>query len=159
MTLTAGSAEREAHANKVLINRAWMALSFVDFLNYSFHVEESHAGVVLYATYMDADIYTDKAELQYTRKWPLTPAMTKSEIIQTAFKCCMTSMEHRTREAFKYKGARVFGPHFDIEDLVRLCQGREDAGARVPVQPQKPTPPGAVMKDEYFAGVAVSDNH
>jgi hypothetical protein len=42
-------------------------------------------------------------------------------------------MEHRTREAFKYKKARIFGPHFHVDDLVRLCmdEQRENAGGRV----------------------------
>lgn len=119
-------------ANSALINRALGLLTFIKFLNYRFVVRPAHNGVVLYAEYDDPDIYTGIVEMQTTRKWPLTPAMTDSEIVQTAFKLCMTSMEHRTREAFKYKSAQVFGPHFDIEDLVHLCvvEGKEAAGGR-----------------------------
>lgn len=142
-------------ANDALKLRASMSLTFVDFFDYEFHVEEAHAGVVMYATYTDTDIYTKKVEQQTTRKWALSPAMTKSEIVQTAFKLCMTSMEHRVREAFRYKGARVFGPHFDVEDLVSLCVNREDAGARVPMQPFREM---AVMKDDFFAGTSATVN-
>ena len=31
------------------------------------------------------------------------------------------AVEHEAREQFKYKGAAVFGPHFDIERLVTLA--------------------------------------
>jgi hypothetical protein len=83
--------------------------------------------------YIDKDIYTGKMEAQFTRKWLLSPAMTDSEIVQTAFKLCMTSFEHRCREGFRFMGARIFGPHFDVDDLVKLCKdGREDAGGRKP---------------------------
>src|SRR4051812_18073238 len=35
---------------------------------------------------------------QKGRKWMLSPHMTKSEVIQTAFKAIMTALEHETRE-------------------------------------------------------------
>ncbi len=117
--------------NLALIERVSLWLQYVEFAGYGFRVYEAYAGVVLQAMYMDADTYTGKPELQWTRKWPISPEMTESEVIQTAFKCVLTSMEHRAREGFKYHGARVFGPHFDVQDLVRLCQdGRENAGGR-----------------------------
>ncbi|MBX3660703.1 MAG: hypothetical protein KF740_19890 [Ramlibacter sp.] len=59
---------------------------------------------------------------QLTRKWLLSRHMTRSELVQTAFKCVLTSVEHETREQFTYKGARVFGPHFDVEGLVQACK-------------------------------------
>jgi hypothetical protein len=58
---------------------------------------------------------------QHTRKWLLSQHMTRSELVQTAFKCVLTSIEHEAREQFTYKGARVFGPHFDVETLVSAC--------------------------------------
>jgi hypothetical protein len=121
------------NTNAELIERAQEVLLLVRFFNYEFSIREGHGGVFLQAMYEDKDIYTGKVEPQYTRKWLLSPAMTRSEIVQTAFKCCMTSFEHRCREAFTYEGARIFGPHFDVDDLAQLCKaGREDGGARLP---------------------------
>lgn len=120
-----------------LVEKATAWLSQIEFLNYSFNVRESHGGVFLQAAYVDSDIYTGKSEIQRTRKWLLSPAMTESEVISTAFKCCLTSMEHRTREAFKFNGSRIFGPHFNVNDLWRLCQDREDAGGREQMQPAR----------------------
>ena len=103
----------------------------VSFLNYHIKVVDGHGGVYLRAEYFEPDIYTQKFEKQYTRKWLLSPLMTDSEVVQTCFKMCFTSMEHKTRESFTYKGSRIFGPHFDVEDLVTLCKkGKEDAGGR-----------------------------
>lgn len=69
---------------------------------------------------------------QKSRKWMLSPHMTKSEVVQTAFKAVMTAEEHETREKFSYRGQPVFGPHFDLDQLVRICGlGHQDA--RVPI--------------------------
>ena len=117
-------------ANTDLILRAAVLLQRVEFQSYAFSVSEGHGGVYLKADYDEPDTYTGVVERQHTRKWLLSPHMTDSEIVQTAFKLCLTSMEHRARESFTYKGARIFGPHFDVEDLARLCVERERAGAR-----------------------------
>lgn len=103
-------------------------------MNYYFFVSPGHGGVYLQARYLDNDVYTGEIEHQFTRKWLISPHMTKSEVVQTAFKCALTSMEHRTREGFKYKGKRIFGPHFDIEDLHKLAETRENAGGRQPTK-------------------------
>lgn len=113
------------------IERLELLLRDINFGDYTFQVGREGDRLHLKAVYDEPDIYTDKLETQTTRKWLLSPYMTDSEIVQTAFKLCLTSMEHRTRELFKYKGARIFGPHFDVDDLVTLCKdGREDAGGR-----------------------------
>ena len=122
------------------VSRCRALLQHVQFKNYEFITYEStYDGFMLHARYIEPCVYTGQPAVQLTRRWILKPTMTDSEIVSTAFKCCLTSMEHRTRETFKYKGARIFGPHFDIEDLVSLCldNKREDAGGRVPVQPKE----------------------
>lgn len=100
-------------------------LAQVEFENYSFNVFDQEGHMYLQASYPEADIVTNVVEIQKTRKWLLSPFMTKSEIVQTAFKCCITSMEHRTREAFKYRGKRIFGPHFDVDALWWMCKDGE----------------------------------
>lgn len=58
---------------------------------------------------------------QKGRKWLLSPYMTKSEVIQTAFKAVLTAEEHETREKFAYRGKNIFGPHFNVDALVDIC--------------------------------------
>lgn len=100
------------------INEMLDAVEQVSFMNYTFSVSsESDNKLYLQASYVDRCILTGSLEQQFTRKWLLSKHMTKSELIQTCFKCCITSMEHRTREEFKYKGRRIFGPHFDVDAL------------------------------------------
>jgi len=53
------------------------------------------------------------------RKWLLSQHMTDSEIVQTALLAVLVCEEHEARERFRYRGAAIFGPHQDVEDLVR----------------------------------------
>ncbi len=97
-------------------------IGLVKFEDYRFEVIDCSGGMFLRARYREADIVTGEMAEQFTRKWQLSRHMVRSELVQTAFKCVMTSMEHRAREHFTYRGARVFGPHFDVEALVELCR-------------------------------------
>lgn len=54
------------------------------------------------------------------RKWQLSRFMTKSEVIQTAFKAAITAEEHECRENFLYRGASIFDPHYDVDRLHAL---------------------------------------
>ena len=88
------------------------------FPGYAFAVTEDGRGAIyLQGRYDEPDVDTGQTEPQKTRRWFLSPQMTKSEVVQTAFKCVITSAEHRTREWFTYRGRRVFGPHFQVDAL------------------------------------------
>jgi hypothetical protein len=101
-------------------------LGDVDYPGYTFRVERSSTGCMyLQATYEEADTVNGAVETQYTRRWLLSPEMTRSETIATAFKCVLTSMEHRCREWFTYKGKAIYQPHYDVDQLAAICQKRD----------------------------------
>lgn len=66
--------------------------------------------------------FTDQSKEWTTRKYYLSPRMTDSEIIQTAFLLVKVAEEHELREKFLYKGRSIFGPHFDSDKLHGLCE-------------------------------------
>lgn len=102
------------------------------FTDYNFKIDVSRTGAVyLQATYTEPDTITGKSELQYTRRWFLSPDMNRSEIVSTAFKCAITSMEHRTREWFLYKGRAIYQPHYDVDSLWEIC---EERSVRIPAE-------------------------
>jgi len=101
-------------------------LSEVRYLDYNFGLYDDGVGTAyLQANFPEADIVTGRIEQQFTRKWRLSEHMTKSEIIQTAFKCCLTSEEHRCREHFRYKGSAVYSPNYDVDELEKLCKAHK----------------------------------
>jgi hypothetical protein len=59
------------------------------------------------------------------RKWFLSPHMTESEVVATAFKALLTAEEHECRERFTYRGQRVFGPHIDVARVASLLESGE----------------------------------
>lgn len=65
-------------------------------------------------------------EFNTGRKWRISPHMTKSEIVGTAFKAYLTWVEHEARESFQYRGQSIFGPHFDVDTMVNLAAEREN---------------------------------
>lgn len=99
----------------------------IKFPPYTFVIIYEGTRAYLQGQYVEADTKTGNDEMQKTRKWLLSPFMTKSEVVQTVFKCALTSMEHRTREHFTYQGYRVYSPHYDVDALIELCRmGRFD---------------------------------
>jgi hypothetical protein len=117
-----------AEAKRVVIDCAFQCYTF------TVKTSETTGAVYLQGHYLEADTLTGKVETQYTRRWFLSPAMGKSEIVATAFKCALTSMEHRTREWFLYKGRAVYQPHYDVDALWAICQERE---VRTPAEVQQ----------------------
>lgn len=107
--------------------RAMDILRDVQFPGYTFAVKGDFLRTAYLQAAFDArcNVQGDSTT-QTTRKWLLSRYMTPSELVQTAFKCVLTSIEHEAREQFRYKRAAIFGPHFDVERLVLLC-GTSDA--------------------------------
>lgn len=105
------------------MNTLDMALRIIDvkFPGYTFCVHRHDAYTYLQAEFHSPCANTGQLTLQKTRKWQLSEHMTESELIQTAFKCVLTALEHEAREQFTYKGRAVYGPHFDVTALIELC--------------------------------------
>lgn len=93
----------------------------VFYPEYTFVLENHNGTFLLSATYDEADINTGEIENQRTRKWFISEHACKSEIVQTCLKCILTSMEHRTREHFIYKGKLLFGPHWNVDTLANMA--------------------------------------
>lgn len=59
------------------------------------------------------------------RKWYISPHMTRSEIVQTAFMATLAALEHEARENFKFKGVDVLNPHLDLDHLAQVKSERK----------------------------------
>lgn len=106
-------------------------LNDISFKDYTFRATVDGRGeMYLQGHYVEADTVTKKESIQLTRRWFLSPQATRSEIVQTVFKCALTSMEHRTREWFHYKGRPVYSPHYNVEALWLLAGERENFSER-----------------------------
>jgi len=102
--------------------RTERVLASVGYPGYTFYVSRINVdAALLYALFEAPDNDNPSVmKTNMTRQWVVTSDMTDGAIVQTALKCVLTSIEHEAREQFTYKGARVFDPHFNIEDLVSL---------------------------------------
>lgn len=96
-------------------------LSDVHYCGWDFFIGEDGDRYYLQLAWQDEDCDTGQVETMTSRKWVLSPHMTRSEVVQTALKAVLTAVEHEVRERFKYQGQAIFGPHFDVDVLARMA--------------------------------------
>lgn len=93
----------------------------VQYRNYIFKVRQRSDSLYLQATFLERDALGGDPTLQHTRQWMLHPDMTNSELVTTALKLVLTSVEHEARENFKYRDRAIFGPHYNVDALHEVC--------------------------------------
>jgi hypothetical protein len=92
------------------------------YTDWRFLLHEKGDGWLLQLSYMEVDVDQPGGPPveQKTRKWYVSAYSTKTEIVRTAYKMVLTSLEHRLGEHFLYMGQRVYNPHFDVDALHEL---------------------------------------
>lgn len=102
-----------------------IVLHDVSYKDWNLHLGEDGERVYLQWKFRAACAKSGEVCEQSGRKWHLSPHMTDSELVNTAFKAAMTAEEHECRENFRWRGKRIFNPHIDVTALWRVCD-RED---------------------------------
>lgn len=108
--------ELEQHRTRFF---AWLQL--IEFGDWQFRVLKDDTRLYLQLKWMDRCTVSGDMKPQTSRKWLLSPYMTKSEFVQTCLKAVLTAVEHEAREQFTYMGEAVFRPHYDVDALHSLC--------------------------------------
>jgi hypothetical protein len=98
------------------MNRLREILESVSYkAGWSFHVNEA-------AFYFQVELPVDHDGKRWRgRKWMISTHMTEGEVVQTALAACLMAEEHEAREAFRYKGRALFGPHIDVNRLMEVA--------------------------------------
>jgi len=105
-------------------------LAKVDYPGYTWKFSIESGRYWLQAVFVEPCTRTGEVKEQFTRKWYLSNEATESEIVQTALKCVLTSLEHEAREKFLYKERPIFGPHYDVEVLWSACANEQNLDER-----------------------------
>lgn len=105
-------------------------LESVGYPGFQFVVRGDHGGLYMQIKCDATCNVTGAPMLWKGRKWRLSNHMTKSEVVQTAFKAVLTAIEHEVREKFLYRGASVFDPHYDVDKLFELRVGGDALDVR-----------------------------
>lgn len=64
------------------------------------------------------------------RWWRLSPHMTDSEVVGTAFKAYLTALEHEARETFTFQGEPIYDAHLSVYQLANLSRDRSSRDVR-----------------------------
>jgi hypothetical protein len=65
-------------------------------------------------------IWEENGELQRARFWVIDHTQPHSDIVRTVLAATLMAEEHEARERFRYKGKRVFNPHYNIDKLAEI---------------------------------------
>lgn len=117
-------------------------LGELEFRDTRFEVEEVADGFLLRLHAVGACAESGETRSLDGRRWHLDRSATRADVVRTAFKAALTWQEHETREAFRYRGVPVFGPHQDVEALAGLADA---VGAP---DPETLPPPLRLAEDE-----------
>lgn len=93
----------------------------IQFPGYKFILNYVPEGYHVHVQYHENDVMTGVNEEQNGRKWYFPYEQSEGQIIQTCFKAILTSLEHRAREHFTYKGKAILQPHMKVDDLLKIA--------------------------------------
>jgi hypothetical protein len=96
-------------------------LSYVQYKDWDILLREDGDRLYLQCQFKAPCSVTGAIKTQHCRKWMLSPHMTRTEVVTTAWKAVIAAEEHEAREHFKYKGQPIFNRHIDVEYLTTLC--------------------------------------
>jgi hypothetical protein len=105
----------------------------IRFKDRSFKLMTKGDGFLLQMEYYEADVNKPGSEpvKQSTRKYYLSPYMTTSEVVETAWLCVQRSQLHVASEHFRYAGRQVYSQHFNVSARIEICDN-EDFDTRTP---------------------------
>lgn len=107
-------------------DEVWEIIQQISFMDRVFVLLKKGDGFLFQISYMEQDVERKgAATLQKARKWYISPYSTETEIVETVFKACRTSMDHVVKEHFLYAGHRIYSPHIDVLARVEICQLRK----------------------------------
>lgn len=93
-------------------------VGLVQYRDWNFTLEEP--GYSEHIVFLRLRWVDERCERQSGRRWALSTAMTRSEIVQTCLAAVLAAEEHEARERFRYKGKAPFNPHLDVEWLTAI---------------------------------------
>jgi len=98
---------------------------------------EKGGGFLFQWEFMERDLTSSDPnapeERQQARKWYISPYMTRSEIIRTAFLSVQQAELHEVAERFQFWGQRIFDPHMDYAALsIALYDDKIGVDNRIP---------------------------
>ena len=104
--------------NTVELCRVRTIVADVFFPGYTFQVEPINPEqMAIRVIYDEPDVMSGVVEEQHGRWWPIERKWHNGQIVQTCLKALLTSLEHRAREHFTWRGRNVFQPHFSMMTL------------------------------------------
>lgn len=101
-------------------------LAHVQYRDWKFRVMAKGDGFLVQVVFNAPCVDSGRMKEHHGRKWYVSSHAVSSEVVQCAYVAMQRAVAHEAAEEFTYKGARVFNPHFDVEDLVELARTKRE---------------------------------
>lgn len=112
--------DQSLHERRMHVRQLLQRIEFRSTYFLSAHVDQDSGGIYLQLEVQRPDAYTLEPGfgiVQRTIPW----GYTDSQIVRCVFRMLLDYEEHETREAFRFDGKRIFGPHIDITALAEVA--------------------------------------
>lgn len=94
---------------------------------FDFDVMDKGDGYLIQVKAFVTDNHTLSVSCQKGGKHYISAYAIDDEVIMKAWKACYDFVVHEAREGFKYKGQAIFGPHFQVDEMVEFCKTANEA--------------------------------
>lgn len=92
---------------------------------FPFHGNPENKDIYLQVRKWRADTHTREMGWGRGAKYYISEHALPSEVAQRAIRACLDFAEHEIREAFQYRGRRIFGPHLNHDLLWKIAEEEE----------------------------------
>jgi len=101
-------------------------LANIQYKDWKFFLGEDLGGrLFLQVRFLAHCVVSGKLNEQRCRKWWVSPYMTETEIVDTAFKAVLSAEEHEAKEKFKYHNKVIHNPHISVRTRMEFCSSLE----------------------------------
>lgn len=97
-------------------------LRAVSYRDWSFHTGPMGRGFYVQVRFMALDDIDGEPKLQHGRKWYVSTHAIREEVLRTCLLAVLQANEHEAREAFRYSGLAIFGPHHALDHLLEAAR-------------------------------------
>ena len=92
----------------------------IAYRGWKFRLTKKGDGFLLQVSFLGPDAKTGYHEIQKGRKWYVSSHSCVGEVVRTAYKAIEAAEEHERDEHFTYRGAAIYDPHRDVDQVAML---------------------------------------
>ena len=87
----------------------------IEYKDWTKHIRHIDGGFTLFQW-----VWKENGQTQAARWWVIDHSQPHSDIVRTLLAATLMAEEHEARERFRYRGKKVFNPHYNVDKLAEI---------------------------------------